>query len=130
MDLSDKARFHGLSLELPHQCVRLDLHGIVPCVGQQARTKVEDGAVVKAITAAQHSDVVQMPVLVAEQHIHLEQQRQIGAEAVKSRQPLNLLHQPRKAALKIGQAVYRGLPVRANAFSQQLRKGQDGLAWA
>ena len=92
MDLSDKARFHGLSLELPHQCVRLDLHGIVPCVGQQARTKVEDGAVVKAITAAQHSDVVQMPVLVAEQHIHLEQQRQIGAEAVKSRQPLNLLH--------------------------------------
>ena len=69
-----------------------------------------------------------MPVLVAEQHIHLEQQRQIGVEAVKSRQPLNLLHQPRKAALKIGQAVYRGLPVRANAFSQQLRKGQDGLA--
>ena len=69
-----------------------------------------------------------MPVLVAEQHIHLEQQRQIGAEAVKSRQPLNLLHQPRKAALKIGQAVYRSLPVRANAFSQQLRKGQNGLA--
>lgn len=33
-----------------------------------------------------------------------------------------------KAALKIGQAVYRGLPVRANAFSQQLRKGQNGLA--
>lgn len=75
----------GPRLERGDQGGGLDVHAGELRVGEQPGPVVKNGAVAVSTVLLEDGDVVEMPVIVAEQRIHLKEQRQIPGEVRKAR---------------------------------------------
>lgn len=94
VNLPEKRGMQGLRPQLTEQPFRLDIHWIIPDVGQQACSKIEEGSVIEVLTTPQNSNIVQMPVLIAKQHVRLKQHGQIRAKAAQTGQPFYIFYHP------------------------------------
>ena len=116
--VTEKYRIASEKIHGQGQHFRLYIHRVITHIGQQSCAKIEHRAIVKHFPAAQHSDIVQVTVLVTKQHIRFKQRSQISTEPVKSGQAFGLFDQPPDFCLHIGKSFYLRLPVRAYAFAQ------------
>lgn len=115
-------------LERGDQGGGLDVHAGELRVGEQPGPVVKNGAVAVSTVLLEDGDVVEMPVIVAEQRIHLKEQRQILGEVHEARavrRGFRQVSDPSPVAGKPRQFVPQGHP---QAAAQQMIQRDDGLA--
>lgn len=118
----------GPRLEGGDQCDRLDVHAGELRVGEKSGSIVKNRAVAVNAVFLEDSDVVEMPVVVTEQSVHLKEQCQISGEVRKARIVCCSLCQVGDPALVAGEPHQLVPQGHSQASTQQVIQRDDGLA--
>ena len=87
MDLPRESGTQRAGPQQPDVGLGVNIQRIVPDVREQPGPEIKERTVVESLAPAEDSDVVEVPVLVAEQHVRFEQQGQVGAKPLQAGEP-------------------------------------------
>ena len=129
MDLPCESGTQRTGSQQPDVGLWVNIQRIIPDVGEQPGPEIKERTIVESLAPAENGDVVEVPVLVAEQHVRFEQQGQVDAKPLQASEPNGLFGHPAHLAGKVGLAGHCCLPVGAYPLAKKVSKGQDTLVW-